>query len=242
MTAEKANPRASKASGYIPSLDGWRALAVLAVISVHDTVHRAGPVSTAVLNREGHRGVNLFFAISGILICSRLLEERTPLWKNQPAPFLHPARLPYSAGCHALSSRSRHHGAYAQVAAHPWSLSQRRSLFQNYYPFTAASTMPPNSQITSGHSLWKSTLFALPHVSGSLCETPRRDPSCYRRAVGRLERNRERYTRFAVRPGARLAHRCFVERNPHPRSHCHPALDAQHSAKCNKGGFIHGQR
>jgi len=69
MAAQKA------VAGYIPSLDGWRAIAVLSVISVHDTVHRLGPLSTGVLNREGHRGVNLFFAISGILICSRLLEE-----------------------------------------------------------------------------------------------------------------------------------------------------------------------
>jgi peptidoglycan/LPS O-acetylase OafA/YrhL len=37
----RASPRLN-GSGYVPSLDGWRAFAVLSVISVHDTVHKAG--------------------------------------------------------------------------------------------------------------------------------------------------------------------------------------------------------
>ena len=61
--------------GYIPTLDGWRALAVFAVIIYHDKVRRIGPISDSFVHKFGHLGVDLFFAISGILICSRLLDE-----------------------------------------------------------------------------------------------------------------------------------------------------------------------
>jgi peptidoglycan/LPS O-acetylase OafA/YrhL len=64
--------------GYIPTLDGWRAIAILGVMASH-----AGHSYSAALGREsifdrfalGTHGVNLFFAISGLLITSRLLEE-----------------------------------------------------------------------------------------------------------------------------------------------------------------------
>jgi peptidoglycan/LPS O-acetylase OafA/YrhL len=61
--------------GYLPTLDGWRALAIVAVIFHHDSVHRVGWFSTQWIHYYGARGVDLFFALSGILICSRLLEE-----------------------------------------------------------------------------------------------------------------------------------------------------------------------
>jgi peptidoglycan/LPS O-acetylase OafA/YrhL len=63
-------------TGYLPTLDGWRAIAILAVIIQHDTSHAVGPFSTEWLFLHGGwSGVDLFFAISGLLICSRLLEE-----------------------------------------------------------------------------------------------------------------------------------------------------------------------
>jgi peptidoglycan/LPS O-acetylase OafA/YrhL len=62
-------------SGYLPSLDGLRAVAILSVICYHDRVHRFGILSTSWIHQYGSLGVDLFFAISGILICSRLLEE-----------------------------------------------------------------------------------------------------------------------------------------------------------------------
>jgi len=61
--------------GYIPTLDGWRALAVFSVIFYHDKLWRIGPVSDSFIHNYGSMGVDLFFAISGILICSRLLDE-----------------------------------------------------------------------------------------------------------------------------------------------------------------------
>ena len=53
---------------YIPTLDGWRAIAILGVILSH-----AYP--SDYWTRHGALGVNLFFAISGFLITTRLLDE-----------------------------------------------------------------------------------------------------------------------------------------------------------------------
>lgn len=66
--------RKSNGSSYIPTLDGWRAIAISAVVILHS---QQGPVTASArhLTEWGGLGVDLFFAISGILICSRLLEE-----------------------------------------------------------------------------------------------------------------------------------------------------------------------
>jgi peptidoglycan/LPS O-acetylase OafA/YrhL len=61
--------------GYLPSLDGWRAIAILSVIQYHDGVYRVGSLSSQLVHDNGSLGVDLFFAISGFLICSRLLDE-----------------------------------------------------------------------------------------------------------------------------------------------------------------------
>jgi peptidoglycan/LPS O-acetylase OafA/YrhL len=68
---EGARPK----QGYLPSLDGWRAIAIFAVIQFHDGFYRFGPFSNRWLHEWGYQGVDLFFAISGFLICSRLLDE-----------------------------------------------------------------------------------------------------------------------------------------------------------------------
>lgn len=62
-------------TGYIKTLDGWRTIAVGAVILYHARGITIGRVDFSKLQSFGDRGVQLFFAISGILICSRLLEE-----------------------------------------------------------------------------------------------------------------------------------------------------------------------
>jgi peptidoglycan/LPS O-acetylase OafA/YrhL len=69
-----------KPTGYIPTLDGWRACAILAVIFNHVA---PSPNVLAKLPHWflwakagcGEKGVQLFFAISGFLITSRLMEE-----------------------------------------------------------------------------------------------------------------------------------------------------------------------
>ena len=65
------------ARGYVPTLDGWRTLSIAAVILCHDNLHRFGPFSTEWLYLHGNVGVDIFFAISGLLICSRLLDEES---------------------------------------------------------------------------------------------------------------------------------------------------------------------
>jgi peptidoglycan/LPS O-acetylase OafA/YrhL len=63
-------------SGYLPTLDGWRAVAIAGVLVDHATsgfIPHGGFLSYL---RTGANGVSLFFAISGFLICSRLLEEQ----------------------------------------------------------------------------------------------------------------------------------------------------------------------
>src|ERR1700728_4808234 len=74
-----SNP-AFNQSTYIPTLDGWRALSIVLVILHHSqlrcTVPILGPLLQALANL-GEVGVELFFAISGLLICSRLLDEES---------------------------------------------------------------------------------------------------------------------------------------------------------------------
>jgi peptidoglycan/LPS O-acetylase OafA/YrhL len=62
-------------SGYLPTLDGWRTVAILWVMMGHSHVWRFGGVSNQWFRGTGGRGVQLFFALSGLLICNRLLRE-----------------------------------------------------------------------------------------------------------------------------------------------------------------------
>jgi peptidoglycan/LPS O-acetylase OafA/YrhL len=64
-------------AGYLPTLDGWRAIAIVAVLLDHAVGYsplRHYP-KLVRFTHTGPNGVSLFFAISGFLICSRLLEE-----------------------------------------------------------------------------------------------------------------------------------------------------------------------
>jgi peptidoglycan/LPS O-acetylase OafA/YrhL len=63
-------------TGYIRTLDGWRAIAVWAVIFHHSRASSLGSFDLSPIRDFCDHGVQLFFAISGLLICSRLLEER----------------------------------------------------------------------------------------------------------------------------------------------------------------------
>lgn len=66
---------------YIPTLDGWRALAISAVICFHGKFSFfPNPSIVRNLSEYGYLGVDAFFAISGFLICSLLVGEYA---KNQ---------------------------------------------------------------------------------------------------------------------------------------------------------------
>jgi peptidoglycan/LPS O-acetylase OafA/YrhL len=65
----------------IPTLDGWRALAILMVLYAHGGYHLFGPsglLPAPILERgaaQGGFGVSIFFALSGFLITARLVHE-----------------------------------------------------------------------------------------------------------------------------------------------------------------------
>ncbi len=60
---------------YIPTLDGWRALAISAVICFHGKYAFFSNPTIVRLSDYGYLGVDAFFAISGFLICGILLRE-----------------------------------------------------------------------------------------------------------------------------------------------------------------------
>ena len=74
MPNDSLRPAAGR-PGYLATLDGWRAVAILGVLIYHDQVRKLGFFNTGVLHKYGNLGVQLFFAISGLLITTRLLEE-----------------------------------------------------------------------------------------------------------------------------------------------------------------------
>ncbi len=73
--------RGGAAAGYLPTLDGWRAIAILGVLVAHGTDYalaeggRHALPTLHALTRHGGLGVDVFFGISGFLITTRLLEE-----------------------------------------------------------------------------------------------------------------------------------------------------------------------
>jgi peptidoglycan/LPS O-acetylase OafA/YrhL len=66
---------ATMRSGYLATLDGWRAIAIAGVLLDHATVGTLRSSQWYPFLRTGPNGVSMFFAVSGFLICSRLLEE-----------------------------------------------------------------------------------------------------------------------------------------------------------------------
>jgi peptidoglycan/LPS O-acetylase OafA/YrhL len=70
-----------RSTAYIPTLDGWRAVAIAAVIFSHakESLFGSGGIyensDWLHIAAFGRLGVDLFFAISGFLITSRLLDE-----------------------------------------------------------------------------------------------------------------------------------------------------------------------
>lgn len=63
----------SLSSGYLPTLDGWRTVAIFWVVLGHIQPWKVGWLSSDSLHAG--RGVQLFFALSGLLICNRLLRD-----------------------------------------------------------------------------------------------------------------------------------------------------------------------
>src|SRR5258708_7385746 len=70
------------APAHLPTLNGWRGIAILWVMLFHDHQGLFGPGGVLPCEplfgfaKRGGVGVDIFFGISGFLIASRLLAER----------------------------------------------------------------------------------------------------------------------------------------------------------------------
>jgi peptidoglycan/LPS O-acetylase OafA/YrhL len=87
----KAAETAALPQGHLPTLDGWRAVAIGLVLYCHLVFNPGiGPdpkyLGAVVRFGCGQLGVAIFFGLSGLLITTRLLEE----WDARGAPLLRP--------------------------------------------------------------------------------------------------------------------------------------------------------
>ena len=78
---------------YLPTLDGWRSVAIALVLFAHasESLLEAIPINLltdlACLKKVGLIGVQLFFGLSGFLITSKLLEEEARLGRISLSAF-----------------------------------------------------------------------------------------------------------------------------------------------------------
>jgi peptidoglycan/LPS O-acetylase OafA/YrhL len=87
---DRAAAAPALSSGYIPTLDGWRAIAILLVMVCHGgdaLFHATGLLPSGWVHRVTRHfafGVDIFFGLSGLLITSRLLAQ----WQTPPGALL----------------------------------------------------------------------------------------------------------------------------------------------------------
>jgi peptidoglycan/LPS O-acetylase OafA/YrhL len=130
---------------YIPTLDGWRALAILLVIGDH-LLASTIPSSPGHTTVPGQLGVSLFFGLSGFLITSRLLAERAATGAMSLRRFyvrrafrILPPALTYLAIIGAAA-------ALGLIPLYPPELVAAACFFRNY--------LPPNLPLGGGFFTW----------------------------------------------------------------------------------------
>ena len=85
--SEAGSARPSEKSSYLPTLDGWRCIAISMVLLSHGTPFVVSNGLLRTILQMGEKGVSLFFGISGFLICSRLLKEESKYGRISLAGF-----------------------------------------------------------------------------------------------------------------------------------------------------------
>lgn len=125
----------TRGASYYRTLDGWRAFAILFVILYHGRF-AFFPASSPLwpVAEHGYLGVDLFFALSGFLICSRLLAEHNKTGRISLQTFyirrifrIMPPYLAALAGFVLLSE-------LAQISVHRWETFSCLLFFRNYEP------------------------------------------------------------------------------------------------------------
>lgn len=131
----KASNSLSASFGYVPTLDGWRAISVLAVIYFHCLQNGIRPESFwGRIAIRAHVGVDVFFAISGFLICGKLLRELRESGTISLKKFylrrcfrIFPAVWAYLAVLAVLTS-------LGWVASNRWEFGSTVFFLRNYFP------------------------------------------------------------------------------------------------------------
>jgi peptidoglycan/LPS O-acetylase OafA/YrhL len=131
-------------SNYLATLDGWRAIAILGVLCAHGAHRVLGPgglyPSPTWYDASGYGvlGVDIFFGISGFLICTRLLQEEQRLGRINLKSFyirrvfrILPPYLLYLLAAVLLT-------ATGVIAAQRWEFVSCLLFFRNYMPLDAA--------------------------------------------------------------------------------------------------------
>jgi peptidoglycan/LPS O-acetylase OafA/YrhL len=114
--------------GYRPALDGIRGLAIVPVVLMH----------VFAWPREGSLGVDLFFVLSGFLITTLLLEERTLTGRISLANFYRRRVARLAPGLIALIAVY----ALATHGAHPWALLFALTYTTNIVSLFDANAIP----------------------------------------------------------------------------------------------------
>jgi peptidoglycan/LPS O-acetylase OafA/YrhL len=116
---------------YFPTLDGWRAIAIVGVLLAHGM--------SATWAKRGTIGVKIFFGISGFLICSRLIEEARRSGRISLAGFyirrtfrILPPYLAYLAALAVLS-------ALGVIAVARWEFVTCLLFVRNYVPHVVST-------------------------------------------------------------------------------------------------------
>ncbi len=142
------SPSIRKASGYLPGLDGLRAIAITGVLLTHDLPWSIAGHSNAAWKGLGGWGVQLFFAISGVLICWRLLEEEERAGKIHLGSFYlrRLFRIQPAAFCYLTTVALLF---FFGVVATDWHLWFAAAL--SYINFTVTAVTPPGTAAFLGH-------------------------------------------------------------------------------------------
>ncbi len=139
---------ALKKSGYLPSLDGWRAVAICGVLLTHDLPWSIAGHSNVEWKGFGGWGVQFFFAISGILICWRLLEDEQKTGRVNLGQFYvrRLFRIQPAAFCYLAAVALLFAGGVIKANWQYWA-----SAGLSYINFLVTESTPPGAAAFLGH-------------------------------------------------------------------------------------------